>query len=189
MALLPRPAATASVVAEAPTLDGDVLGDPAWASAAPLEGFVQEQPIEGAAASERTEVRVIFTKDTLFIGAVMHDRDPSGIVVSDSRRDAPLDDVDSFRIIFDTYRDRQNGFVFGTNPGRRRVRRPGDVRRPGRRRHVGGGMQGTGSGSGFNVNWDGAWRCAPAPPTRLDCRVRDSIPHPALPGGADQRGA
>ncbi len=158
VALLPRPAATASVVAEAPTLDGDVLGDPAWVSATPIEGFVQEQPIEGAAASERTEVRVIFTKDTLFVGAVMYDRDASGMVVSDSRRDAPLDDVDSFRIIFDTYRDRQNGFVFGTNPAG--VEYDGQVTFEGQGGGgmAGGGMQGTGSGSGFNVNWDGAWQ-------------------------------
>src|SRR5262245_61784527 len=76
---------TASRAAEAPTLDGDVLGDPAWASATPITGFTQEQPNEGQPSSERTEVRVIFTKDTLYIGAVMYDSDPSGIIVSDAR--------------------------------------------------------------------------------------------------------
>ena len=108
--------ATASRAPEAPTLDGDVLGDPAWAQATPITGFTQEQPNEGQPVSERTEVRVIFTNDTLYIGAVMYDSDPSGIIVSDARRDAPMDDTDSFQMIVDTYRDRQNGFVFGTNP-------------------------------------------------------------------------
>jgi hypothetical protein len=42
---------------------------------------------------------------------------PHQIIVSDSRRDAPLDQTDSFQIILDTYLDQQNGFVFGTNPG------------------------------------------------------------------------
>ena len=84
--------ATASRAPEAPTIDGDVLGDPAWAQATPITTFWQEQPNEGQPASERTEVRVIFTADTLYIGAVMHDSDPSGIIVSDARRDAPLDD-------------------------------------------------------------------------------------------------
>src|SRR5688572_12380688 len=64
--------ATASRATEAPTLDGDVLGDAAWANATPIAGFTQEQPNEGQAVSERTEVRVLFTNDTLYIGAVMY---------------------------------------------------------------------------------------------------------------------
>ena len=124
--------ATASRAPEAPTLDGDVLGDPAWAQATPITGFTQEQPNEGQPVSERTEVRVIFTNDTLYIGAVMYDSDPSGIIVSDSRRDAPLDDTDSFQMIVDTYRDRQNGFVFGTNPAGIEYDGAGHQRRRGR---------------------------------------------------------
>jgi hypothetical protein len=155
---LPRPAGTASVVSEGPTLDGDVLGDPAWAAATPIEGFVQELPTEGAPVSEKTEVRMIFTKDTLYIGAVLYDREPQSIVVSDSRRDAPLDDVDSFRIIFDTYRDRQNGFVFGTNPAGVEYDGQSTLEGQGGGGMSGGGMQGFGSGGGFNVNWDGAWQ-------------------------------
>jgi hypothetical protein len=149
--------ATASRAPEAPTMDGDVLGDPAWASATPISGFTQEQPNEGQPSSERTEVRVIFTKDTLYIGAVLYDSDPSGIIVSDARRDAPMDDTDSFQMIVDTYRDRQNGFVFGTNPAG--IEYDGQVTNEGQ---GGGGlgfgqMQSGGSGSGFNINWDGAW--------------------------------
>ena len=150
--------AAASRVAEAPTLDGDVLGDPAWAKAVAVSGFLQEQPDEGQPVSERTEVRVIFTKDTLYIGAVMYDREPGSIIVSDARRDAPLDDTDSFQMIVDTYRDRQNGFVFGTNPAG--IEYDGQVTNEGQ---GGGGlgfgqMQSGGSGSGFNINWDGAWQ-------------------------------
>jgi hypothetical protein len=150
-------AATASRAAEAPTLDGEVLGDAAWANAAPITGFTQEQPNEGEPVSERTEVRVIFTNDTLYIGAVMYDSDPSGIIISDARRDSPLDDTDSFQMILDTYRDRQNGFVFGTNPAG--VEYDGQVTNEGQ---GGGGfgpgqMQQGGSGAGFNLNWDAAW--------------------------------
>ena len=149
--------ATASHAVQAPTIDGDVLGDPAWAQATPITTFWQEQPDEGQPASERTEVRVVFTADTLYIGAVLYDSDPSGIVVSDARRDAPMDDTDSFQMILDTYRDRQNGFVFGTNPAG--VEYDGQVTNEGQ---GGGGlgfgqMQSGGSGSGFNINWDAAW--------------------------------
>ncbi|MDQ3348922.1 MAG: hydrolase, partial [Acidobacteriota bacterium] len=87
-----------------------------WAAAVPSTGFWQEQPDEGQPSTERTEIRIVYTADTLFLGVVCFDREPGGIIVADSRRDAPLEDTDSFRIIFDTYRDRLNGFVFGTNP-------------------------------------------------------------------------
>jgi hypothetical protein len=150
-----QPTATATFVEEAPLLDGNVLDDPAWRNAPVISGFHQEQPNEGQPVSENTEVRIIFTRDTLYIGIVCYDRDPKSIIVSDSRRDADLDDTDSFRVIFDTYRDRQNGFVFGTNPAG--IEYDGQVTNEGQ---GGGGMRGNqqaGSGSGFNINWDAAW--------------------------------
>src|SRR5262245_31441124 len=76
---------------EAPVIDGDVTGDPAWANASPISEFWQEQPDEGRPASENTEVRVVFTGDTLYVGVILYDREPEGIIVSDARRDSPLD--------------------------------------------------------------------------------------------------
>ena len=61
-------------------------------------------------------MRIAFTADTLYLAVVCHDREPSRVVVNESRRDSSLDDTDAFLIILDTFRDRQNGFVFGTNP-------------------------------------------------------------------------
>ena len=112
-------------VVEGPALDGEVLGDPAWDDAVPLTGFVQGTPDEGRPVSERTEVRVIYDDDTIYFGVVCYVRDPSSIIVSDSRRDTSLNETDSFQIIIDTYLDRQNGFVFGTNPAGLELRRPG----------------------------------------------------------------
>ena len=100
----------------APVLDGVVLGDPAWADAVPATGFRQTQPDEGEPASERTEVRVVFTESTLYVGVICYDRDPGAITVSGSRRDSSLDDSDSIQIILDTFQDKQSGFVFGTSP-------------------------------------------------------------------------
>lgn len=156
-ALRPRPTGVAVAVPEGPTLDGDVLGDPAWKAATPITGFWQEQPTEGAPSSEKTEVRLLYTKDTLYIGAIMYDSEPGGIVTADPRRDAPLDDIDSFRVLIDTFRDRQNGFVFGTSAAGGEY--DGQVTNEGQ---GGGGLAfggnaSGGSGGGFNVNWDGAW--------------------------------
>ena len=138
----------------APTVDGDVLADPAWATVSPLTGFWQITPDAGAPASQPTEVRILFTEDTLYFGVVCHDREPGGIVVNESRRDAELTETDSFQIILDTYRDRQNGFVFGTNPAG--LEYDGQVTNEG----SGGGSVSSAIGSslgGFNKNWDASW--------------------------------
>lgn len=153
-----RPVAIAIAVEEPPALDGDVLGDPAWARATPVGGFWQTTPDDGQPASQRTEVRVVYTARSLYFGVVCYDSQPNSIIVADSRRDSPLTETDSVQIILDTYRDGQNGFVFGTNPAG--IEYDGQVARegadsggPGR----GGGRQQAGSGGGFNINWDGAW--------------------------------
>lgn len=147
-----------------PVIDGDVLNDSAWDHVKPTSGFWQIAPDEGEPASERTEVRVIYTSQTLYFGVVCYDRDPGSIIVSDSRRDASLEETDSFQIILDTYLDTQNGFVFGTNPagieydgqvtneGQGSGRFGGGGSRPG-----GQGGQQRGAGGGFNLNWDAAW--------------------------------
>jgi len=151
-----RPTASATLVAEGPTIDGDVIGDAIWQQATPITGFRQYQPNEGQPVSERTEVRMIFTRDTLYVGVVCYDSDPAHIIVTDSRRDSSLDNTDSFRMIFDTFRDVQNGFVFGTNPAG--VEYDGQVTNEGQGGGgLGGGNQQAGSGGGFNLNWDGAW--------------------------------
>ena len=147
-------------VEEPPTLDGDVLGDPVWAAVEPVSGFRQSAPDEGQPATERTEVRVLFTDDTIYFGIVCYDEDPFGIIVSDSRRDSSMNNADSFQMVLDTFSDRQNGFVFGTTPAGQEY--DGQVTDEGGGRSLfgggGGGGFSRGSGGGFNLNWDGAWQ-------------------------------
>ncbi len=159
------PLARAFLVEGAPEIDGDVLGEAIWDDIVPVTGFLQNTPDEGQPASERTEVRIIYTEDTVYFGIVAYVSDPSTIIVSDSRRDSSLDDTDSFQIIIDTYLDKQNGFVFGTNPAG--LEYDGQVTNEGQGsgRFGGGGIvrrsgsqQQRGSGGGFNVNWDGVWQ-------------------------------
>ena len=135
-----RPSASAVRIAEPPTLDGEVLNDPVWKNARPAVGFVQVAPFEGEPGSEQTEVRIAYTETTLYFGVICYDREPGGIVLSDARRDSPLESADSFQIIIDTYQDRQNGFVFGTNPAG--LEYDGQVANEG---------QGTGMGGGTGV--------------------------------------
>jgi hypothetical protein len=151
-----RRQAHAARVDTVPSIDGKV-DEEVWFRAEVLTGFVQAEPHEGEPASENTEVRIVYDDESIYIGAICFDSDPSGIVVTDSRRDSPLTDTDSFQIILDTYQDRQNGFVFGTNPAG--IEYDGQVSNEGE----GGGITSTRQrsqtsvGSGFNLNWDASF--------------------------------
>ena len=108
------PVGAARRVDTPPVIDG-VLDDRAWQEAPLINGFVQADPFEGMPASEDTDVRVVYDDDAIYVGVRLHDRDPSQIVTTDTRRDSDLAQQDSFQMVFDTFYDRQNGFVFGTN--------------------------------------------------------------------------
>lgn len=142
------PELTAQAFLKAPQVDGDVLDDQAWQDIQAATGFVQVRPFEGRSASQRTEVFVGYTEDTLYIGVICYDEDPSKLIISDTRRDSNLGEVDSFKVIIDSFLDRQNGFIFGTTPGA--VEYDGQVVKEGSSRFGSGG-------GGFNKNWDAAW--------------------------------
>jgi len=144
----PRPVARAGALPTAPSLDGDVLDDPAWSGVPAITELWQIQPNAGAPASQRTEVRIGYTDRALYIGVVAFDDQPLAIVSTDSRRDSSLDDTDSFRVLIDGLLDRQNGFVFGTNPAG--MLYDGQVSREAQGQSV--------SGGGFNLNWDAPWQ-------------------------------
>ena len=143
-----------------PAVDGRV-NDEAWLNIAPYDNFTQQDPIEGAPASERTEVRVIFDKSNVYIGIICFDSEPGKIIVNQSRRDADLTETDAVIVVFDTFNDNQNAFVFGTNP--LGIEYDGQVSGEGQTSGITQGQSGTsgsqrGTISAFNANWDGDWR-------------------------------
>lgn len=159
------PSTTAYELDQRPVIDGDVAGDTAWEGITPATGFWQVRPDEGRPATQRTEVRVGYTDEALYIGLIAYETDPSQIIVTDSRRDSPLDETDSFRVIIDGLLDRQNGFVFGTNPAG--LQFDAQVTNEASGGGFGGGGPGfRGSGGGFNLNWDTTWE--------VNARIHDS---------------
>lgn len=140
-----------------PTLDGDVRGDPAWKGVQPATGFWQIRPNDGQPATQQTEVFIGYSKDAVYIGVIAHDEEPTEIVVTQSRRDADLEDTDAFLVVIDGLLDRQNGYVFGTTPDG--LQHDGQVVREGV-----GGQTRTAATGGYNKNWDGNWDVA----TRVD---------------------
>ena len=153
-------------ISEPLKFDG-VVDEPVWEEIDPATGFVQQNPDEGAAATEQTEVRIAFDDKYLYCGVICFDSQPQNIVMTQNRRDARLDDTDSIQILLDTFDDNQSGFVFGTTPtgieydgqlskaGQSR----GGVGAPARAGGVGGaGTSQRGGAAAFNLNWDGVWK-------------------------------
>jgi len=138
-----------------PNVDGEIINDPLWQNIPPITDLVQIKPNYGEAVSERTEVRVAYTATTFYVAVVCYDKNAKGIVVSDSRRDADLNDEDSFLFIIDTYHDRQNGFLFGTNA--QGMEYDAQIDNEGKGNNNANRQQG-GVIGGTNLNWDATWK-------------------------------
>ena len=148
------PVATAVALEQAPQLDGDVRNDPVWQQIETLGELVQTRPNFGAPATEKTEIRIAYTEEVFYVAAVCYDAAPEGLVVSDARRDANLDNTDAFLFIVDTYKDGQNGFIFGTNS--LGVQYDAQVDNEGQG-NFNPNRQQAGTIGGFNLNWDASW--------------------------------
>ena len=94
-------------------LDGR-LDDGAWADAPATTIFTQVDPDAGAAASQRTEVRVLYDAAALYIGARMFDA--GGVTGRLGRRDMELGDSDWFAVLLDSYHDHRTAAGFSVNP-------------------------------------------------------------------------
>ena len=149
-----RPSFKANLLENSPELDGNILEDEIWKNLQSIGPMVQTKPSFGLSSSEKTDIKVAFSKTVMFVGVVCYDSSPNTLVVSDSRRDASLDDDDSFLFIIDTYNDQQNGFLFGTNSAGMEYDAQIDNEGVGNRtaqRQQGGVIGGT------NLNWDASW--------------------------------
>ncbi|NNF13371.1 MAG: carbohydrate binding family 9 domain-containing protein [Gemmatimonadetes bacterium] len=131
-------------------LDGR-LDEAVWLAASPISDFTQQEPTEGAEPSERTEIRVVFDEDNLYIGAIIYD-DPDGILAFQRERDAGLGTDDRFMWILDTFLDGRTGYFFEINAAG--LMGDGVIASGGRGGRGGGGG---GGGGGTNKAWDGIW--------------------------------
>ncbi len=121
-------------------IDGE-LDEPQWKRAGLAKDFIQNEPYSGKPASEPTEVRILYDRQNLYVGVYCFDSEgKKGIIVQDMARDFSGSSGDSFQVVFDTFDDNRNGFVFGTNP-------------KGAKRD----MQVGGDGLSFNQDWNGVW--------------------------------
>jgi hypothetical protein len=94
------------------------LDDEIYATIPAVGGFIQQLPREGQAATEPTEVWILFDDDNIYVAARCVDSHPDRAVANELRRDNRniFQLNDSLSVVFDTFYDRRNGFFFQTNP-------------------------------------------------------------------------
>ena len=120
------------------------LDEAEWNNVSPAEDFVQQQPHEGAPATEghMSNVRFLYDDDNLYVGAAFHEDEPEKLVTDELRRDFNARDGDVWSLTLDTFHDELNAFNFATNPkcALRDLQTYDDAR-------------------SNNANWDAVWFC------------------------------
>ena len=96
-------------------LDGR-LDEPAWKDAQVGSDFVQRYPDPGLPATMRTEVRILYDADAVYVGARMFDPHPDSIAAPLGRHDPGDLSSDWIDVAFDSYNDRRSAYRFGVNP-------------------------------------------------------------------------
>ena len=107
------PHVTAVRTSVPPTIDGN-LDDPVWRTAARITHFTQQRPIEGAPATEETEVSIAYDSRNLYIAVYAHYADPGIIRANRADRDKIARD-DRVTVFFDPFFDHQRAYMFGVN--------------------------------------------------------------------------
>lgn len=99
---------TAERIEQAPDIDG-VLDDAVWEDKTVATDFLMFEPGDGEPAREthRTEVKVLYDDDAIYIAAYMFDNDPERILRQFTQRDN-LGQADHFAIDINTYDDAEN---------------------------------------------------------------------------------
>lgn len=119
-------------------LDG-ILDEDGWGRAEPATDFIQQDPHLGAPPTERTEVRIVFSRESLYLGVLCYDSEPDRLLGYQRRRDEFLPADDRFMWTMDTFLDTRGGYFFEINPS---------------------GLMGDaliGTGGQNNRQWDGIW--------------------------------
>jgi hypothetical protein len=106
--------ANAVRVHTAPKIDGN-LDDEAWQGVPVSTSFTQTEPDYKKASSQRTEVKIVYDDEAIYIGAYMYDSRPDSILHELGNRDDGDLNSDYFVAGFDTYNKRIDAYYFGVS--------------------------------------------------------------------------
>ena len=128
------------------TLDAE-LSEDEWKNTKGASGFWQYFPLDSIQAKQQAIIKFLFDDDNLYVGIKVNALANSFIIPS-LRRDFSAGGSDNITLLFDTFNDGTNAFIFGTNPY--------GIKRE---------MLLSGGGSelrGFTMAWDTKWKCKTA---------------------------
>ncbi len=102
----------ATQITTTPVING-ILDDEAWQSGTWAGGFTQNQPYNGSPETQKTEFKILFDDNNLYVAIKSYDTSPDSIVNRLTRRDEA--DGDLVGIIIDSFHDLRTGFLFGVS--------------------------------------------------------------------------
>lgn len=123
-------------------LDGK-LNESCWLNATFIENFTQREQNEGAPATEKTWIAVVYNDNEIYFGIWCFDSEPDKISAQKMARDFIWGSDDNVEIMISTFNDNRNGYLFVTNPN-------------GALADVWVGDE----GKDFNKDWNGVWDVA-----------------------------
>lgn len=127
-----------------PIIVDAVLDEVSWGEAEPATNFWQHFETDTLQAKQQAEIKMLFDDKNLYIGIKVYSSSDEYIIPS-FRRDFSARANDNITLMFDTFSDGTNAFIFGSNAF--------GVKRE---------MLLSGGGSnirGFNMAWDTKWEC------------------------------
>jgi len=133
---------TVKFISETITPDG-ALDEPIWEMAESADEFWEYFPLDTVQARKQSEIKILYDDKNIYIGIKAYSSG-SNYATQSLRRDFRGSGSDSFSLVFDTFNDGTNAFLFGINPYG--VRREGLI------------ADGGGSQDDFNLSWDVKWR-------------------------------
>jgi hypothetical protein len=128
------------------TLDA-VLSEDEWKNTEGASGFWQYFPLDSIQAKQQATIKFLFDDDNLYVGIKVNAL-ANDFIIPSLRRDFSAGGSDNITLLFDTFNDGTNAFIFGTNPY--------GIKRE---------MLLSGGGSelrGFTMAWDTKWKCKTA---------------------------
>ncbi len=133
---------TVKYISETPEIDG-VLDEAFWETAESAHNFQQYFPSDSTLAQYPSDIKMVVDDNILYIGITVKSIDDKWVTPS-LKRDYRAGGSDSMSLMFDTFNDGTNAFLFGINPYG--VRREALI--------SGGGQD---FRRGFNTSWDVKW--------------------------------